>query len=70
MEGKTITNEQQILLFEMTRSNFKLSQAHHMAFHNEQANSFTHKFAAMHEALEILGLTNEYYKYLSEKEEK
>ena len=70
MENKTITKEQIMMLFEATYSFFKLTREFDIHFPNEEHNIFRGQFCGMRQTIEIIGLGDEYIKYMAEQETK
>ena len=69
MNEKTITKEQIEMLFKATHSLFELSRDFGRILPDEH-NIFRDQFAGMRQAVEIIGLSEEYLWYVAEKEQK
>lgn len=69
MNEKMITKEQAEMLLKATYSFFKLSREYESLFPNEEHNAFRWHFAGMRQAVELIGLSDEYLRYAAEQEE-
>lgn len=69
MENKTITKEQAEMLFKATHSLFGLSRDFGRILPDGH-NIFRDQFAGMRQAVDIIGLSEEYLRYVAEKEQK